>query len=163
LIGLKNFLIVIIAIMVFVPSLVSFDQLVQALNIVISHGGAGDLELCFESDGYENQCDDIILSEYQNPFQYILEVEDPDQGHNFQVCYEIRDTDVEDCRNFEFTGSSQQTVNVEIPSTELPTGGGTASNNEDFSLQNTEGDSPSSSPDTPEESPGLPPLPPSLP
>ena len=80
---------------------------VFGLTVLVSHGGSGDFELCVESEGYEDRCDDFILAEYPNPFQYILEVEDPDEGHNFRICYELRDIDAEDCRNFEFTGSSQ--------------------------------------------------------
>jgi len=160
LIALKNLLVVFASILILVSTFVSFDQFVRALNIIVSHGGTGDMELCVKSDGFENACDDFNLSEYQNPLQYILEGEGPDEGDDFQVCYEIKDTEVDDCRNFESTGSSQQTVNVEIPSTGLPTGGSTASNNVDFSLQNTEEQPPSSpSADTPEEPPELPPLP----
>lgn len=132
---------------------------VYGITVLVTHGGSGDLELCVESEGYEDQCDDYILSEYQNPFQFILDVEDPDKGHNFRVCYELRDTDIEDCRNFEFTGSSQQTVNVEIPSTGLPTEESNANNN-DFSLQNNGGDSPLSSDTAPPDLPPLPALPP---
>jgi hypothetical protein len=149
-------------VLIFVLAFVSFNIYAQALTILVSHGGSGDLELCVESNGYEDQCDDFNLSEYNNPFEYVLEVEDPDQGHNFQVCYEIRDTNAKDCRNFEFTGSSQQTVNVEIPSTGLPVAGGNTNNIEDFSLQNPIEDSQSPTA-TPEAPPELPPLPPTLP
>jgi hypothetical protein len=125
----------------------------------VTHGGSGDLELCVESEGYEEQCDDFDLSEYQNPFEYILDVEDPDEGHNFSVCYELRDTELEDCRNFEFTGSSQQTVDVEIPSTGLPTEAGNTNNN-DFSLPSNGGDSTPSSDTALPDLPPLPALPP---
>jgi hypothetical protein len=149
--------------MTFVLAFVPFGHYAQALTILVSHGGSGDLELCIESQGYDDQCNNFNLFEYQNPFEYIVDVEDPDQGHNFQICYEIRDTDLEDCRTFEFTGSSEQTINIDIPSTGLSTGSGTA-NNEGFSLENTEESSPPPSPPDPVEVPSeLPPLPPPLP
>lgn len=136
---------------------------VHGLIVLVSHGGNGDIELCLDSEGYEDVCSDFNLSEYGSPFRYILDVEDPDEGHNFDICYEVKDTDIEGCRDFEFTGSSQQTVNIEIPSTRLPTEGADANNNNDFSLGNGEGTS-IISPDTkvPEvlEVPDLPPLPP---
>ena len=149
-----------VMVVAFLLAFISLNHYVQALTIFVSHGGSGDLELCIESQGYEDQCDDFNLFEYPNPFQYILDVEDPDQGHNFQVCYEIMETNVEDCRNFEFTGSSQQTVNIEIPSAGTSVGD-TANNNEDLSLQNPEESS--SLPSIPEEPSELPPLPPSPP
>jgi len=129
---------------------------VHGLTVLVSHGGSGDLELCLESKGYEDQCHDFNLSEYANPLQYILDVEDPDEGHNFRICYDLKDTDAQDCKNFEFTESSQQTVNIDVPSNVPPTEDGGANNSEDFSLQHSEGDSDTTVPD-------LPPLPPTPP
>ena len=150
--NLKNYVIIVSLVSGFALLLTSPID-VYGITILVTHGGSGDLELCAESEGYEEQCDDFDLSEYQNPFEYILDVENPDEGHNFRICYELRDTEIEDCRNFEFTGSSQQTVDVEIPSTGLPTEEGNTNNN-DFSLPSNGGDS------LPSSDTGLPDLPP---
>ena len=111
-------------------------QYVHAINIVISHGGRGEIELCAESSGYEDQCDDFNLSEWPSPFRYILDVEDPDQGHDFSVCYEVEDSDSDSktCRDFEFTGSDDQVIDFNIPDTISPTQVNTPE--KDFSLQN---------------------------
>ena len=111
-------------------------QYVHALNIVISHGGSGEIELCVESNGYEDPCEDFSLSEWPNPFRYILDVEDPDQGHDFSVCYEVEgsDSDSKTCRGFEFTGSDDQVIDFHIPDIKLPIPDNAPE--KDFSLQN---------------------------
>lgn len=167
---LKNLVIIICFILIFVSSPVSHYQYIHAidteLSIILSHGGKGNIELCVESSGYEDQCDDFDLSVYQNPLRYILDVEDPDQGQDFRVCYEVKETESEGCRNFEFNGLARQTVNIEIPDIELPaTDGGRPISDEDFSLQDTDGSlsSPQPSSDTPgpatQTVPELPPVP----
>lgn len=146
------------------------------MTILVAHGGSGDLELCVESKGYEDQCEDFNLSEWPNPFRYILEVDDPDEGHNFSICYKLKDTSVDACKNFEFSGSSPQIVNIEIPNagstpesfqnTDTDSNSNnnddtSSSNNEDFSFGNSNLNSDDS--DSSDDSSELPPLPPPTP
>lgn len=134
-------------------------QYVHALNIITSHGGSGDIELCVESNGYEDQCEDFSLSEWPSPFRYILDVEDPDQGHDFSVCYEVEvsDSDSKTCRDFEFTGSDEQVIDFLIPDIKSPTPANTPEG--DFSLQNPSNLPGATAPTNPE----LPPVPSSPP
>ena len=107
-------------------------QDVEALDIIISHGGEGDIELCMESDGYNDPCDDFNLFEWASPFMYTLDVEDPDEGHDFSVCYEFKDSDSgKTCRDFEFTGSDDQRIYFNIPDINPAP----EAHEEDFSLQ----------------------------
>jgi hypothetical protein len=119
----------------FIISTVPLAQNVNALDIIISHGGTGEIELCIESDGYEDQCDDFDLSEWPNPLPYVLDVEDPDEGHDFQICYEVKGVDEKECNDFEFTGSADQSVDVQIPNINSTPDDSEPVNNDDFSLQ----------------------------
>ena len=132
-------------------------QHVEALDIAISHGGTGEIELCVESDGYDDSCDDFSLSEWASPYVYTLDVEDPDEGHDFSVCYEVKDSDSgKTCTDFEFTGSDNQRISFNIPDIgPAPS----SAPEEDFSLQN-----PSNLPDeTTSSASELPPVPSSPP
>jgi hypothetical protein len=124
-------------VLAFVLAFASFNIYVHALNIIVSHGGSGEIELCVESDGYEDPCDDFNLSEWPDPFRYILDVEDPEAGHDFSVCYEVQDSDSDSdswtCRESEFTGSDEQIIDVYIPDIS-PTNSSSQPEN-DFSLQ----------------------------
>ena len=46
-------------------------QHVEALDIIVSHGGKGEIELCMESDGYNNPCDDFNLVEWTRPLEAV--------------------------------------------------------------------------------------------
>lgn len=133
-------------------------QHVEALDVAVSHGGTGEIELCIESDGYDDSCDDFSLSEWASPFTYTLDVEDPDEGHDFSACYEVKDSDSDKtCTGYEFTGSDGQQINFNIPEI----GPAPSSTPEDdFSLQN-----PSNLPDATTTPPAseLPPVPSSPP
>jgi hypothetical protein len=134
---LKSQVVIICFSLFLIISTIPFVQNVNALNIIISHGGTGEIELCIESDGYEDQCDDFDLSEWANPLPYELDVEDPDEGHDFQVCYEVKDADEKMCKDFEFTGSEDQSVDILIPDiNSLPADNEPVNNDDDFSLQN---------------------------
>jgi hypothetical protein len=113
-------------------------QHVEALDIIVSHGGKGEIDLCMESDGYDDSCADFNLIEWASPFMYTLDVEDPDEGHDFSVCYEFKDSDFDfdfdfdkTCRDFEFTGSADQRINFNIPDINPASG----IPEEDFSLR----------------------------
>lgn len=152
-------MIISVLVLAFVLAFASFNNYVHALNIIVSHGGSGEIELCVESDGYEDPCDDFNLSEWPDPFRYILDVEDPEAGHDFSVCYEVQDSDSDSrtCREFEFTGSDEQTIDVYIP--DISPANSSSQLGNDFSLQDPSNIPGASAVPDPEH-PALPPLPP---
>ncbi len=56
-------------------------------SVNVYHPGDGNVALCFKSSDYHDVCEDINLAEYQSPFVFPIEVEDPsnDETTNLKI------------------------------------------------------------------------------
>ena len=45
-----------------------------------------------------------------------MPIQDPNSGHSFTVCYQIKSTDIKGCEGHKFNGGSTQTVELNVPS-----------------------------------------------
>ena len=89
------------------------------VQIEITHGELGILELCAEIEDHDPKddgCEEFDLGFQFSPFVHFLGVEDPDTGDEFELCWEVKEYDIEGCRDFEFTGEDPQIVRITIPS-----------------------------------------------
>lgn len=89
------------------------------LNILVSHPQTGTLEICIDSKGYEDLCDEFDLQEFMNPFTYSVDVEDPEEGKTFEVCHTLDNDDQKTCEKFRFSGDEDQTITINANSYDL--------------------------------------------
>lgn len=74
-----------------------------------------EVEICVDIKGYEKNCDEFDLGDYHNPFVYEFDIEDPDKGDTLEICYELKDSNQEGCKEYDLTGRSVQNVDLILP------------------------------------------------
>ncbi len=84
------------------------------LDLWIYHSGEGTAKVCLSSSGYEKDCNVYELGVEISPIIVPYEIEDPKPGKEFKVCYDIEDTDIEDCNIYEFEADYQK-INLYLP------------------------------------------------
>lgn len=90
-----------------------------ALNVVVSHEGKGGAEICLKNEGFNNLCDNYDLTQQPNPLLIPVGIEDPETGDNFEVCYEFKDTNNEECIDFTLSGQDPQIIELSIVNTNV--------------------------------------------
>ncbi len=93
--------------------MVSAEDVVREINVY--HPSEGTVEICFKGDNYDDVCDVPNLAEYQSPFVIPINVEDPSDNENYELCYEFEDRNSDGCREYEMTGKSRETVDFVLP------------------------------------------------
>lgn len=91
------------------------------LDVNVYHPGTGSIELCYKAENNKDVCDDFNLSQEQNPFLYLIEIEDPDSDNKFEMCYEFRDGNNQDgCKEYGLSGQPVEIVDFVLPGSSGP-------------------------------------------
>jgi hypothetical protein len=95
----------------------NFDQITYAqgeeLNIKFDHDNSSELKICLKSKDYKTLCENFDFKEISNnPYFYVIDVDDIKKGKTFQLCYESKSVD--ECKKLKFSGNKVQRIDFTI-------------------------------------------------